>query len=64
LRGRNPLVVVSFESYNVNDSLNRALDRMEKFERTGRADLLLYAALAEQFKASPMRKLSDVGIAL
>lgn len=38
-------MVVSVESYDVNDSLNRALDRMEEFRRTGRAHLLLYAAL-------------------
>ena len=38
-------MVISVQSYDVNDSLNRALDRMEEFRSTGRAYLLLYAAL-------------------
>ena len=38
-------MVISVQSYDVNDWLNRALDRMEEFRSTGRAYLLLYAAL-------------------
>ena len=36
---------VLIDSYEVNDSLNRAIRRVEEFRRTGQVHLLLYAAV-------------------
>lgn len=45
LGGRKLTVTKSVQSYDVNDSLNRALDRIEEYRRTSQPYLLLYAAL-------------------